>query len=449
MNLFSTHSLAKYLTAEDLRVTLGRIMLGYFALTGIALALITHPFQIADEDVHWQAAQKRMGQSCGLAQALPDHFEARRMPHQSEQKMHWGAFSTLSQLTPKCSDQDVSYASALTYPAVWVARVLTGWRSHAPWLEVTYFYLSRLLAGMLTLALLLRLFRTGSWIALPLLFFCSSPVFIQQSFAISPDAILHAFALSLATLILDFPKASTRFLLVTGLLGTIAVLTKPILAPLIATLGLLPLWNGWRQGKARTQTLWAGGLTLLAVIRGLTLSASVTNAAQAPQQKAFLFEHPMTAISIILSGVFEHLKPFQLTQHIGWHDIALPIQLTYLWSAIMALLLVTLFIGLKLEVTTKRIVAFLLTLAGALASMSMISAIMFLAETPLGHPTVYALQGRYFFFHVIVLMALACHLFTRQPSHSIRVPRLTPIVSVVYFVFAGFKILLSVFHRYS
>jgi hypothetical protein len=382
-----------------------------------------------DEPVHWQAAQQRAMRvwgdpaSCSLAFGLADFVEVGRIAFQPEQKLAPGLFARLGALSEKCPEPALIYGSVLSYPVVLALRPLVG--DGSPEQVLFFFYLARALQAALVVAALWRTVvlvrRPG---ALTLALFCCSPLFAQQSTAVSADAVCLIASLGLCCLVLAWDEIAIGdgAWIATSMLA--ATFTKPLMVALFLPALLLALPAGVLQAPRR---MWmvldptrrallvvALLLTLLGpawlLIGPATPTASWIAGVDPAAQRAWIAAHPLTALGTLLAAVQREINLSHLIGPLGWVDTPL-IRPAARWFELLFKLVIVAEAAWALSRLRFRDLATLpwargLLLFGGLVAYAVLAALaMFLYFTPVGAGAVQGLQARYLF--PIVLLAIA------------------------------------------
>lgn len=419
---------------------------GAFAALGVMVALLLPPFYVPDERGHWLTAQHRIAQltggaTCSLDVALAEHFR-KGVRFRPNDKLARDQFSRVDGLTPACeSRRFYPYGSVLSTPGVLAGR---GLRLHAPSNgadALAGFFAARLLQGALVAALVARLALLGRGvpgllIALTLLL---SPLFVQQAFGITPDALCQGFAIATAAW-LAFPDRWTRWDSAALLaLGLVAMTTKPVLAPVLpAALGLRLAFGAW-LARESADSRWAGLARAFAVRRAdalvalglasLGLAYLWTTRAVGPRggaghaeaQLAFAREQPGVVWNAIAENLAElFADPGHFAGPLGYLDTALSETTLLQLAALLALALVAdaaLLGGVLRRVwrdPARRAVArrwlpaamgMALLLVAALATSVLLADFkMYLTATPLRAAALAGVQPRYFLPHLALLM---------------------------------------------
>lgn len=418
------------------------VLVAGFALVGACVALLQPPFHLPDERRHYLTAQLRDAQLFGAHQvcsydvALERHFRL-KIHFDPDRKVPPGTWAGIAGLTPQCESKlRYHVGNALTYPGVLLVRWLTPEPANGSQ-ALLRFRLARIAQGLLILALLAR----AAWLAgtaggpppglLLLLALPLSPLFAQQSFGVTPDVVVNGFALSLALWLAFGEHTTAADRAVCVALGLITALTKPVLTPVVPAAVALGLWlEARRATPGAGPATWAGFLRTvhrrrvfvaglaIATVTGLAYAAANTGAAygrrgpvDSSRQLAFVREHPGTAAGVIDRGiarVVEH--PEGLVGPLGYLDT----RMTAPTEAAFALLLALGAAVACLRLAQSRSAGLpgagvsaglaVLVAAALFASIWGIAFRMYLVSTDVGGRTLYGLQSRYLFPHLLLLL---------------------------------------------
>lgn len=416
------------------------LLLAVFCLGGILQAVTQYPFQVPDERLHWLAAVERVNQVTPFVPtqrdrlfALPNAFESRRLHHRRELKNRPGTFDEALYVKESSPDGKMNYGMVLSYPGAFVALLA---RRILPLSPISVLYLSRILSGLFVAAVLgwllfIAVREGGFWkrlwsvgIALLML----SPIAIQQSFGVSVDPLIFAFALFVVGLLWKRAVGQTE-MLVYFALSAVTVITKP---PLLAWTVPLGVWLAANSkfGKAPrgsslppSRTLfWLGtALTFLIVVIMSAWSVSVTvplERANPALQLAHVLAHPVDGLVALLRGSRRVLTtPGLLSNELGYLDFGSTRQALRLQqiAQALALLLFALpwFLGWRSMHVRKRpwprkiAAADLLLLIGSAVSILGIAFFLYLYWTAPYATSVEGMQIRYVLPHFILFAGIA------------------------------------------
>jgi len=391
---------------------------------GLAMALITPPFQVADEPAHyyraWSVAQLELVAQPGMVVTLPDNVAT--LPDRlGSAVIDWttnhysaGAARALlwERIAPTSRDQVTSAGSygPLGYIpqaiGVSVARVL----GHSPLLALYFGRFLNLLASVMIVFFAIRTVPFGKpFIALVALL----PMFVFQAASLGPDGLaLSGFLLFLAITL----RLSTRPILQTADLALMACTATVFLnvKPGFVVLVLLVFMLRPRQfGSVRRYVVWvsstlaaAFGLSALLMLvaphatAGYLASLGMYGVDQA-QQLAFVLRHPW-AFAKVLYRTFDQ-QNVALAQSgygiLGWLSVGLPT--VGMFGMTLAAIL---FMGYRETVRTTLWQRLVICATGVLF-VCVVSLALYAGWSAVAAPVVSGLQGRYF------IPALALGLF--------------------------------------
>lgn len=426
-------------------VALRSAVLGFFAV-GLIVAFTLPPFQAPDEGTHWSAAFYRFesvfgglrgAESCGPAHGLPEHMGLSLVAMKPEQRMPTARFSSLRRVPMVCRGDDVPYGGLLSYPGVVLARLLISNEEKKAQRGLAVFYLARILHGALVGLLLARLvglmiresrlpIGASILILVPL-----SPIFIQQSFAVSADPICFAFILSLLTLSLCGEKVSVfeKWLCLT--LALIACYTKPVLVTLLPLAILATI----RPMASPAERRVVYGIAAAAIVGSLLIVASylkptrvkpaAASTISPAEQLRYIAANPTRAITLLHQSAVGSLGVTPLVQRMGWLDTKVSKRgRQYAWSAFVFCAALELWgiIGALLRSTPLRLRkagALTFTVGCSVFYLSLLAAplVLYLTWTAVGAPHVAGMQPRYHLTTLLMLPALFFPLSNGTPTH--------------------------------
>ncbi len=440
---------------QPLRWGLGGLLVAGFALLGVVQAFVLPPFQVPDERAHWLTAHHHLarlwtgsGSVCSTDVALDRHFRV-QVKFRPTQQLPRGLFARVQGLQPEC-EHELLYPTghAWSYPGVLASRLFLPREPSSGVASLLGFYLSRLLHGALIAALLARLLwlsraeRAGPPAGLLcLLLLCLSPLFLQQSFAVSIDVVTNAFALSLCGWLVfgDRLRRLDRLLLVA--LAALSATGKPVLALIVPALLLLGLALEPLRSRPLSATPIAAALAeAFRRQRGVVLGLAGLSAAgllyaqgyslstgRAARQLDFIRSEPWRAAEILLSEVWRIFsQPSFFLDYLG--HLETRIGASTLWSFTALVVGIGAVEALALGAGLRRLagdsgrrsalrragpwVALLtgLALASIAASVLLVAFHAYLSFTRPGAERIGSLQPRYYFPHLLVGLGLVCAL---------------------------------------
>ena len=410
-------------------------LLAFFIFLGMSYTFLIPPFQVPDEQNHWEAAHQRINnllpshttEDCSLFTALAPHFDAGILIFNPHIKQPTGKFEDLVNLKPNCTKNNVNYGTVLTYPGVILSRVLFLFSAITGPKALQAFYLARLFQGLLITLLL------GRWLwhahqtgypsgTLSLVALCLSPIFAQQSFGISADLVINLFAISLAmTLVFWYRLTKVDLGILLGV-GICATTSKPIIVALTAgALGLacvawivprsLPITTQSPLKKRRFWTLVSilTGLVILGIWSGLSQSRVLKGSlihpdVDAVKQLAHMMSHPVATVFTFVRTLRDASDPPLLFTYLGWLDVYVPGRwITRGLGLFKLLILLDLsracfqWFFHRPRPPIPEVLRNSFLLGGSIAGFYMLNAVtLYLAWTPVGAAQVDGLQARYF-----------------------------------------------------
>lgn len=337
-----------------------------FLVIGCLFSFLSPPFRAPDEPAHWTAATLRYsegvgGGNCGEEHGLFQFLRPEAYATKPSSSVATGRYRSLGDLQSSCAETYIWYGNSFTYYGVRLAHILksavlpAAKNYRAGDAALYYYYASRFLQGLVVLGLLTRLFfltRKSQNIPLPgvlSLFAVSlSPIFVQQSYAVTSDTILIAGALAIVNVFVAFPSWSTIDLFLAISLGFLAGSTKPVFVPAFAAaFGVFSLGSlGYRlsslQGK---RWIKSKEMVLLMSVVALSLfvfldyssrmkaNVAVPEGVDPKAQLAFLLKNPFVGFAIVQSGVSSFLDTSALwVGSLGWFDFSMSSITEWLWT---------------------------------------------------------------------------------------------------------------------
>jgi hypothetical protein len=421
-----------------------------FVILGIQSTFSIPPFQIPDESRHWIGAVARTNSltsffggsskkpECSVEFGLIAKMAQDNLAFQPTNRIPTNTFGSLGETTKECKSSDLLYGNLFTYPGVIVSKLILKAEDKRAFAALTGFYVSRIIHGLLVFVLFARLltlaFRAKFMpIGVVLLAgLATSPLFVQQSFAVSGDPICFMLVLSLLSLIF-FPSLVTRFDVgMAVMFAVVASHTKPPMALFALSAAVLMFF----RGGATSYRVALYSIVLASVLGSISvgLSYGASNPSSHPdapsgismgQQIAFMIDNPRAAFQAINRATAAVLGIDQVAHPLGWVDTFLPARVLSTWHAILWLALI-LEVGGLLQVrwavdslkqwgnALSQSVIFLLGIYVATLATPLI---LYLAWTPVGAAGVDGMQSRYLFPSLFLMTAALCPLY-RSDRHS-------------------------------
>jgi hypothetical protein len=409
-----------------------KILMGGIAVSGALLMFLLPPFQGPDESMHWKTAlahsRSRAHEEPALL-LLPEQLKANDIPFCLDQKFDPRLLQAAPLAPEPAGKPPVAYATRLSYPMVTAVSLFFP-RVQTTQEALVFYYCCR----ALPLAVLLLLL----WVAIHsfevpflALMFCSLPLALQQFMVVSTDTALN---LGTAGAALLFLRLRREWAWQPCLLLAALCLYMSACKPVVAGLLLLPLWHfPWRKLPRPRLTapvlivagLAAAGAVVWFVMRQVVWSNGLPGAELREEKLALLQTGAgWRAFWSVYSAYMLDLRfARNWTSHLGWLDARLdPHHLTYIELSIpLALLLdVWQYHGRAVGVLRgrKALLAKLLAViaAQALVMSLWISALMYVANTPLGSPLLIGMQARYLFPAMLAALLLPVLLVDGLPE---------------------------------
>jgi hypothetical protein len=435
---------------------------------GIVVSFVLPPFQAPDEGAHWGVAVRRVhglfsgeGKTCAPALSLPDRLHAGRMMFNPEAKWKTGQISRLDNADTACEEHEIGYGNTLTYPGAVGAHLLFDLVRSDGIGALKAFFATRLLHGLLILALLARLAFLARALPGPvpglalLMAVTTTPLFAQSSFTVTADVVTNASVLALVNLLLAGPRVAWVDLAVAALIGYVGAVTKYTNAPLFAALGIACLLLYGAKGKRpRIAGGLGGALALTCVVAFVSVSSSLNlNGQQDPsidaaRQVQYVLDHPGHFAAIMIDVLDQLTNPRPWLGPLGWLDTTVPDSAFRLWRSLAniavvidLLAVITLFPPLRaavqragLQGTARLGVAYAGIVAGIVLGVIGPGFAMYLAWTPVGFDGLMGFQRRYCFPSAILacgmLMPLA-HVATPAEPGGGTPPRVTRVLQLL------------------
>lgn len=431
-------------------------LIGGFCLLGLVMTLFVPPFQVPDEPAHWLAGYGRTvpkvlsegpNQHCSIANALPDAFEPGRIAFRFGEKVEGRNFTAVANLKETCADHSLSYGMIGTYPGILVARLLTTGESEFPHKTFQVFILGRVCQGALLVFLVMRLFIVSQAThrllpgMLTMVAGMLSPLFLQQSFAISADGLTFAVVLSLL-FFLFFMKEAKWFdwAVLLFVAGTVGGTKPPLFAPIPVFL-IAGLFRAHRE-SGRQSTLpalrWTPTmLVLITVLASLACAIWVVSKGHnvpagqylgrdlsLSRQLTHTMESPMRVFKMVKRTVKGFLTFDLLTGPLGWLDT--PISgwtKVRFWQILIVAMVADLVFGvflfgdsLRRKFSIKRwtvnVVWSSVLVLSLIGAAYLVALVLYLTWSPVGARNIDGLQGRYFLPMLLALPLVVGTLFT-------------------------------------
>lgn len=281
-----------------------------------------------------------------------------------------------------------------------------------------------------------------------------SPMAAALRASLSADALAFAIAAAfLATVAAlaetEGPLAGRLDLLPLLLTGVALGLSKPVYAPLLATLLLIP--GDRLPGRRRSWLALPLGLALAGLAASLTIAVRIGGRMRfdvpvdSPAQLAFALHRPLATLGTLANDLLVHAPRYAaqaLGHKLGWLDTPLP-RVAVVTLGLGLALLAALEIGGRPREPGSRarlVVSLVAATGGALA----IELAQWIETTPLAAPGVEGVQGRYF----LPLLPLAILIARPEPNGGARRSQLRAAFVVGIALLSGVAAILALERRY-
>lgn len=281
-----------------------------------------------------------------------------------------------------------------------------------------------------------------------------SPMAAALRASLSADAlalaVAAAFLAAVAALAESEAPLAGRPELFSLLLASVALgLSKPVYAPLLAALLLIP--GDRLPGRRRTWLALPLGLALAGLAASLAIAARIGGrmrfdvAIDSRRQLALALQHPLDALGTLASDLVVHAPRYvaqALGHKLGWLDAPLPrVAVVTLGLGLVLLAALEIGSGPREPRARARLVA---TLAAAMGGALAIELAQWIETTPLGAPGVEGVQGRYF----LPLLPLCLLIARPEPNRGTRWSRLRAATVAGIAALSGIAAVLALEGRY-
>jgi len=219
------------------RKSLARFLVVGFVVMGVAMAVLMAPFGAPDESTHWRLATTRLDKifhphrTCVPFGDLgvPFLYEPHDRPH------NW--FNALSKRPPDCSPHPKMYGGTLTYPGAVVSLLLFTNQKSDRAEYIRAYFIARLLQGLFVALVMWRVAtlmldkQTAG--TLVVLGFPLVALAVQESFTITADGVVIAFALMLCAVMTSLDRFRARDVALFAFCGYCSSISKPFITPVI------------------------------------------------------------------------------------------------------------------------------------------------------------------------------------------------------------------------
>jgi uncharacterized membrane protein len=329
--------------------------IGAFFVFGVLISVLIPPFQAPDENVHWLAAYARSNfqdgsldskPDCAFAYTLPDVFETGRIAFKAHEKIDGKNYHNVSTMAQSCKRFGLAYGYVGTYPGMLLARLLTTKEDVIPDKTLQVFFLARIFQGAFIVFLLLRLYSVmiASNKPIPgMLFMLAgmiSPIFLQQSFAVSADGITFLLTMSLLFFLLFMKQAKWWDWIILFYLSISVAATKPPLLLMVPAFLYTALVISDISKKNILKLLFSRSKTSLlihlCIVSSLLGAIWVLTKDHAPpahqilgrdlsikRQLFFTMDHPWFVLKILIHSVGNFFSVDSILGSLGWLDTPL------------------------------------------------------------------------------------------------------------------------------
>ncbi|RYZ89644.1 MAG: DUF2142 domain-containing protein, partial [Proteobacteria bacterium] len=412
-------------------------------VTGLA------PFQAPDEGPHWLTGLnrsqnfpvKKESKFCSRSLSIFQIFEAERLMFRPQEKIVSGTFERLKKDSAEeiCNDKEVSYGTTLTYFSTLIGSktFLKKAASAEDFMHV--FYFARLLNGVLIALSLLRLLHNVRTQKLSAGLFCIcallwTPIFVQQSFAVSSDDIIILFAISTLSMVVSIKEFSWWDFSFFAVTGVIAACTKPYsmpiaAMPLIAGILLNMVDSGpgvdWVKGIIKKKDLPLLATFFIVCIAGFAFFVASGGAStiehppgvDSGAQTKLVLENPMRALSILNKSIWQGFDFTLFSKAMGYVDTNPPHGFHVVWKRIFyitlffELCLLASYVTNLIQAKNFRRLALWIGASTLIVGLLYVAALgntlaLYLTFTPVGLEFVAGMQQRYFIHNFLGLAAI-------------------------------------------
>ncbi len=437
------------------RKSLARFLVVGFVVMGVAMAVLMAPFGAPDESTHWRLATTRLDKifhphrTCVPFGDLgvPFLYEPHDRPH------NW--FNALSKRPPDCSPHPKMYGGTLTYPGAVVSLLLFTNQKSDRAEYIRAYFIARLLQGLFVALVMWRVAtlmldkQTAG--TLVVLGFPLVALAVQESFTITADGVVIAFALMLCAVMTSLDRFRARDVALFAFCGYCSSISKPFITPVILPAlfagfvfmrkssqphGLASIIREFlqlfvpRRRPSRLHVLvWVG--CILCVLSAMATFAdfgSVYLRVDPAVQKAFLLSHPRVFFFNLPASVVRLIDNLDVFNGpLGVLDVPVsPGTVTHYRHLLYALVLLELMLLIRRFLPTSGttsgrsgeighplrrrwapiLAAGLLVLGGIVAAFYGVIASLYLTWTARGQLFLQGFQSRYAIPHVLLLLAL-------------------------------------------
>lgn len=404
--------------------------IGTMLLFGIAMILITPPFQAPDEPAHfyraWQSGCFESRVVHPNKDAGADLFKdlhalkllgTADFPFHPEHKVKADYYRSLFRFRLSSEEKQFFLFSntAINHGYLYIpqaAGVILVRLLNAP--PIVSLYLGRFLnlsAWCLCILVIIRLFPPGKWLFVSI---ALMPMSLFQASTLSADTLFNGTAFCFIALVLrncnrnDPMKWKEICSLIA--LSALMLIGKQGYFPVLAMMLLIPRKRfGSSDRMIKFLAVWLAVIIVVLLVRFHQLSGIQDNhpGVVPPDQLAAILSHPMSYIIILLRSVYHHRIFFLVSfvGNFGWLDTPLPLALVTLYLLFIPSIALTTLKTVRPDLRQKSLLVVILLANGVL-----LMTLMYLYWTPVGAPIIQGVQGRY----LIPLAPLAALLFANR-----------------------------------
>jgi len=396
----------------------------FFTLTiGTALVFITPPNQVPDELAHFfRAYQVSDGVFCGphreyqrnenekvffIYAEVPKSLWTIDMPNIGAQKNYYSLSSTRDLLSLPLDAENLdepAISNTGTYsPLVYAPQALFIFFAKIFFGTVgAVFYAARLGAVFFTAICIFFAIKLLPEKKALIIILAFAPMFLYEMASCSADAVIYSISfLSFAYLLhlrKNTSKISNKELFFLALSAIALGLSKQIYGTILLLYFLIP-----SEKFGNKKIFYLGGLALIGVFlisalgwmhfakNGVNISPALSPEADMTAQLNFMISSPETFLSICINSLFSYIKFWEkeFVGVLGWLSISLPIWFYTFYE--VALLAAGLYGSLNLTLSQRALMIF-----SIIPIYLAVSVYFYTTWSPVGAPTFYGCQGRYF-----------------------------------------------------
>jgi uncharacterized membrane protein len=427
------------------------------AITGLALIIITPPFQVPDEGAHFFRAYQTATSNFSLENR--DGRIGANLPRALlDTRMRFDHFAlnpsckvskSLFERLPAVVEGETAFCSViLPYPpAAYAAQAIgitIGRVASAR--PLVWLYFARVMNLALFLLMAVNAIRWMPELKWGMALLALMPMTLYEAASASADTYTIGISFLIIALLLRcaagvgcLSDRDIRFLLIGSALLALA---KPGYSPLIMLTLLIP---AQRFGTQRRKLIVFGGMLIIVLTIGTISIITMRHMVIGPpgvdsaEQLRFILNHPLKYFVIVFRCIFRASQYGSFIGWFGWLELRLP-----LWIIIpYALLLIAVAFDKRSAFTNSRQRIFIGALFGLQAAA--IYTIQYLSYTPVGKRSIDSVQGRYFIPFAALFLLVFC---SRRISYSIDEHALARRLVIGFIIFAHVVSAALIIQRY-